>query len=188
MKLICPGCGAIASAESWTNDANCRETLLIISRLPSPLPKSTLGYISLFRPGKQSLTWKKALRLVQELEELAGKGYVHVQGRVDRNCSAAIWSRAMEQMVEQRAGLKLPMPNHNYLAKVAYDLADTADCQHEKKKQSAAQQHRPQPDRSVADPACDPFERARREWDAKHGTPAATLDLSNISNVIKGME
>ncbi len=55
MKLICPSCAAVASAESWVNDANCRETMLVISRLPSPLPKAILGYLSLFRPGQQSL-------------------------------------------------------------------------------------------------------------------------------------
>jgi hypothetical protein len=188
MKLICPGCGAIASAECWMNDANCRETLLIVSRLPAPLPKTTLAYISLFRPGKQSLSWKKALRLVGGIEELTGKGFVHVQGRVDRNCPARIWAQAMEQMVERRIGLTLPLPNHTYLCKVAYDLADSADYQHEKKQHSEAQQRRPRVDRSVADPALDPMEKARREWDAKHGAPSATIDLSKVGSLIKGMD
>jgi hypothetical protein len=188
MKLICPACGAIASAESWMNDANCRETLLIISRLPSPLPKATLGYVGLFRPGRQALSWKKALRLVGEIEALTGNGYIHVAGRVDRNCPARIWAQAMEQMVERRTGLTLPMPNHNYLCKIAYDLADQADCQHEKKQHVAAQQKRPRPDRSVADPLLDPMEKARREWDEKHGAPSGAIDLNSLKSIIKGMD
>ncbi len=188
MKLICPGCGAIASAESWMNDADCRETLFIVAKLPSPLPKALLGYLSLFRPGTRALSWKKALRLAKEVEELTGKGFVSLQGRIDRNCSATIWSRAMEQMIEQRAGLSLPMPNHNYLRKVAYDLADQADYQGEKKQHITAKNKAPRPDRSVADPALDPMEKARREWDAKHGAPSAVLDLSSLKNVIKGMD
>jgi hypothetical protein len=171
------------------NDADCRETLAIVAKLPAPLSKSLIGYLSLFRPGTRALSWKKALRLVKELDELTGKGFVSLQGRVDRNCPATIWARAMEQMIEQRAGLSLPMPNHNYLRKVAYDMADQADYQGEKKQHTAAQQHRrPQPDRSVADPALDPMEKARREWDAKHGAPTADIDLNSLQSLIKGME
>lgn len=191
MKLICPGCGAIASAESWSNDADCREMLLVIAMLPSPLPKTTLGYLSLFRPGTRALGWKKALRLAREIDQLTGKGFVSVQGRVDRNCAAAIWARAMEQMVEQRTSLSLPMSNHNYLKKVAYDLAEQAEYQGEKNQQTTAANRTRTPviDRSVADPACDPMEKARREWDAKHGAPSAdTIHLNSISTLIKGME
>ena len=138
MKLICPSCGATASAESWINDANCRETLLVISRLASPLPKATLGYISLFRPGQQALTWKKALRLAQEIESLTGKGYVHVQGKVDRPCPPRIWAQAMEQMVERRNSLSLPLPKgHVYLCKVAWDLADQTDAAAEQQSRTA---------------------------------------------------
>jgi hypothetical protein len=133
MKLVCPSCGATASADSWINDATCRETLAVISRLPSPLPKTCLGYLSLFRPGKNALGWKKALRLALEIEQLAKCGYVSVQGRVDKNCTAGIWAQAMEAMLDQRTGLKLPMPNHRYLEKVAHDLADQADYLQEKK-------------------------------------------------------
>ncbi|GAB6191130.1 hypothetical protein [Desulfocastanea catecholica] len=189
MKLICPACGAIASAESWMNDAHCRETLLVISRLPAPLPKSTLGYLSLFRPGKQALSWKKVLRLVGEIETLTAKSYVHVAGRVDRNCPARIWAQAMEQMVERRTGLTLPMPNHNYLTKIAYDMADQADYQGEKKQNMAARQHvAPVPDRSEADPLLDPMEKARREWDERHGAPSAAPDFNSLKNLIKGMD
>lgn len=133
MKLVCPSCGATGSADSWINDATCRETLAVISRLPSPLPKTCLGYLSLFRPGKNALGWKKALRLAFEIEQLAKCGYVSVQGRVDRNCTAGIWAQAMEQMLDQRNGLSLPMANHRYLKKVAHDLADQADYLQEKK-------------------------------------------------------
>lgn len=194
MKLICPACGAIASAESWMNDTDCREALLVISRLPSPLPKSVLGYLSLFRPGAKALSWKKVLRLTQEIEELTGKGYVKVQGCVDRNCPASIWARAMEQMVEQRAGMTKSMSNHNYLRKVAYDLADKADYLGEKKQYvaAAARTRTPAPEyqrhEAPADPRLDPMEKARREWDEKHGAPSENINLNGLKNIIKGMD
>lgn len=185
MKLICPACGAIASAESWNNDANCRETLLVISRLTAPLPKAALGYLSLFRPGKQSLTWKKALRLALEIEELTGKGYVHVQGRIDRDCPARIWAQAMEQMVERRTGLSLPLADgHVYLCKVAWDLATETTRQTETKTEAAKTYTRTRP----ADASLDPLEKARRDWDAKHGDAADTIRLNSIPTIIKGMD
>lgn len=186
MKLICPSCGAVASADGWINDANAREAMLVISRLPAPLPKAALGYISLFRPGKQSLTWKKALRLALEIEELTGKGYVHVQGRVDRDCPARIWAQAMEQMVERRDGLTLPLPNHIYLCKVAYDLATETTRQAETRTETAKTHSRTRP--PAESTALDPLEKARREWDAKHGDAADTIHLNSIPTIIKGMD
>ena len=184
MKLICPSCGAVASADGWINDANCRETLLVISRLPAPLPKAALGYLSLFRPGTQSLTWKKALRLALEVEELTGKGFVHVQGRVDRDCPSRIWAQAMEQMVERREGLTLPLPNHIYLSKVAYDLATETTRQAETKTEAAKTYTRTRP----ADASLDPLEKARRDWDARNAGQADTVNLNSIPTIIKGME
>jgi hypothetical protein len=134
MKLICPACGAIASAEAWSNDGTCREALALIAGLPSPLPKAVLAYISLFRPGKTGLTWKKALRLSQEINALTACGYVSAPGKVDRPCPARIWAQAMEQMVEKRGALSLPLKNHNYLRQVAWQLADQEDAKAEQSK------------------------------------------------------
>lgn len=184
MKMICPACGAIASAEAWLNDTNCRETLLVISRLPAPLPKAALGYLSLFRPGKQALSWKKALRLVLEIEEFAAKGFVHVQGRIDRDCPARIWAQAMEQMVERRTGLTLPLPNHTYLSKVAYDLAEQTSRRTETNKDAAITYARTRP----ADISLDPLEKARQKWDAEHGPAAETAGLSSIPTLMKRMD
>ncbi|BDD85958.1 hypothetical protein [Desulfofustis limnaeus] len=159
MKLICPSCGAIASAETWMNDAVCRDVLAAIAALPTPLPKIALGYLGLFRPGERGLSWQKAQRIVGELAALVAAGYVSVQGKVDRDCSPAIWARAMEQMIEQRDRLTRPMKNHNYLRKIAWELANEADRGREAKaRQSPA---RP-PLRTY-----DPLEKARREYDEK---------------------
>lgn len=131
MKLVCPSCGAIASAESWMNDELSRETLASIASLQAPLPKAVLGYLSLFRPGQNGLTWKKALRLVEEINKLTAVGYVGIHGRVDRDCPAMIWAQAMEQMSERRNLLTLPLKNHNYLRQVAWQLADQEDARSE---------------------------------------------------------
>ncbi len=134
MKLVCPSCGAIASADAWLNDTECRAMLAEVVKLPAPLPPSVICYISLFRSEKRALGWKKALRLVREIKELTATGYVRFKGMSDRDCSPAIWAKAMDIMVEQRHNLTLPMPNHNYLRKVALDLAADAAKQAENNK------------------------------------------------------
>ncbi|MBV5329996.1 MAG: hypothetical protein JZU65_20615, partial [Chlorobium sp.] len=63
MILTCPSCGGTASACAWENDIAAREALQAIVGLPSPVISSTLGYLSLFRPDKRTLTWKKAKTL-----------------------------------------------------------------------------------------------------------------------------
>lgn len=143
MKLICPSCGAIASADSWMNDELCREALAKIAALPAPLPKAALGYLGLFRPGQNGLTWKKALRLADEISQIAAKGHVHVRGKIDRDCPPRIWAQAMEQMVERRNFLSLPLPNgHVYLCKVAWDLADQEAAKNERSTYQVAQNRR----------------------------------------------
>jgi hypothetical protein len=159
MKLICPTCGAIASAETWLNDAVCRDVLAAIAALPAPLPKAALGYLGLFRPAERGLSWPKAQRIVGELVTLIGAGWVSSPGKVDRTCSPAVWARAMEQMVEQRVRLTLPMKSHNYLRTVAWELADEVD-----RRQEAAIRKGP-PRQAVK--TYDPLEKARREFDEK---------------------
>jgi hypothetical protein len=85
----------------------------------------------LFRPEKQSLRWQKAGKIVSELAKLAQTGFVQVQGKVARPCPPRIWAAAMEQMVERRDAIRRPLPNHNYLKQVAWQLADEADAQGE---------------------------------------------------------
>jgi len=131
MKLVCPSCGLTASAEAWINDAVARDLLLAVAILPAPLPKATLPYLGLFRPDKRSLSWAKAGKIVAELAMLAAAGHIQVQGKVARPCPPRILATAMEQMVERRDSIRRPLPNHNYLKQVAWQLADEADAQGE---------------------------------------------------------
>lgn len=123
MKLICPACGCTASADAWANDPIARDTILAIASLPAPLHLSTLRYISLFRPGKSALSWKKALKLVGEVDALAKAGYVSIQGQVDKDCPARIWAEAMDSMADRQGTIKRPLKSHSYLRQVAHGLA-----------------------------------------------------------------
>ncbi|MHB8808943.1 MAG: hypothetical protein ACYC9M_02875 [Desulfobulbaceae bacterium] len=134
MRLICPGCGLTASAEAWLNDVYARDLLLVVARLPQPLPEACLPYLGLFRPESKALSWKKAKNIVTALAQLVGSGHVQVQGKPSRPCPPRIWAEAMGQMVERRDRITRPMPNHNYLRQVAWQLADEADANGEKQR------------------------------------------------------
>ncbi len=131
MKLICPSCGAVAGADAWANDAIARELMRDLTSLPAPVPKVVLGYLSLFRPGRRALSWKRAARLTRELAALVAAGHVQVQGKVARPATAAMWAAGMEQMTDRRDALTLPLKNHNYLRQVVWQLADDADRRNE---------------------------------------------------------
>ncbi|MFZ5760967.1 MAG: hypothetical protein ACOY32_15225 [Thermodesulfobacteriota bacterium] len=133
MKMTCQACGATNSAETMTSDEACRKTLAVCCRMPGPLPMVILNYLSLFRPEKSSLTWGKALRLAQELEQLVGKGHVQIERKPARPCQPRIWAMAIEEMLERRSRLTRPLKNHNYLRDVAYTIADREDAAIEKK-------------------------------------------------------
>lgn len=140
MKLVCPSCGLTASVEAWINDAAARDVLLAVATLPYPLPKVTLPYLGLFRPDKRALSWDKAGKIVAELTKQTAPGHVQVQGKVARPCPPRIWAAAMEQMVERRDAIRRPLPNHNYLKQVAWQLADEEDAsgENDRRKQEAS--------------------------------------------------
>jgi len=120
MRLVCPSCGAIASAEAWTNDPAIRYFIEALVQLPPPVLRRALPYLGLFRQGMKALPWRRALVLVRSLNDLVEAGAVHWQGGETRPCDAETWGRAMEATVASGPkGLK----NHNYLRHVAWELA-----------------------------------------------------------------
>lgn len=142
MKLTCPACGAVASAEAWENDMDARRAMQAIVGLPREVGIECFGYLSLFRPSQRALGWKAALRLVQELDALVASGHVQVQGKPARPAPAIVWAQAMRQMAAQRDSISRPMRNHNYLRQIVWQLADQADArrerQHEQDERSGA--------------------------------------------------
>ncbi len=133
MRLICPACGAMCSADAMNNDADCRATIAALVRLPDPLPASALAYLALFRSDARALSWKKASKLVAELAALVAAGHVQVDKRAARPCPPYLWARAIENM-QASTTITRPLPNHNYLRQVAYGLADQADAAGEKER------------------------------------------------------
>jgi hypothetical protein len=120
MNLVCPSCGATASAEAWMNDTAIRYTFEALVQLPSPVLRQSLSYLGLFRQGTKALPWRRALTIARSLKELVEMKTVHWQGGETRPCTAEIWGKALEAtLASGPKGLK----NHNYLRHVAWEMA-----------------------------------------------------------------
>lgn len=173
MILICPSCGAAHSAEGWENDATARQALQASTKLPASVNSVLLAYLGLFRPEKQALRWSKSLKMINELSAMIAQGHIQIQGKVARPCPPHLWAQAMEQMVERRPQLSLPLKNHNYLRQIAWQLADQADAgrertQHQQVLNGNAQAHRDvQP--QVQAPVDDGLGQLERQYLAKYG-------------------
>lgn len=167
MRLICPSCGAIASAEAWRNDITIRNFLETVVALPSPIQTRTLHYLGLFRQGAKALPWRRALALAKSLRDLTIQEQIHWQGGETRPVTAEIWGRAMEATIASSPkGLK----NHNYMRKCAYDLAEElaakaeADRETSRRKRSQEIHEEPKPMSETARQAVDDL---KRKWGQK---------------------
>jgi len=144
--MVCPACGAVASAEAWRNDAIQREIQALSIQLPKPVQEFLVHYLALFRPPGRALSWPRVRRVVAELAALVHEGKVTWERRPPRRCPPEIWARAMAEMIERKGGFKAHFTNHNYLRKIAYDLADRADAEAEARRRRAEAEHRrPEP-------------------------------------------
>lgn len=126
MRLICPSCGAIHSAESWMNDSLTRQCLIIVAGLPWEVSRRCLSYLALFRPVTRGLAWSKALRLLSELQDLVRAPQIQWERKAARPNSVTAWGLAMERMIE-KPPKRLPVTSHGYLRSVAYEIADDMD-------------------------------------------------------------
>lgn len=155
MKLICPSCGAVHSAEGWVSGADARQCMAVIARMPLEVSKQALPYIALFRPrvpesekNYRGLIWSRALRLLKELEDLLADAHIGWQGRPARPNSQRAWAMAMEQVI-QRPPRRLPLSSHGYLRRIAYDIADEMDRKEEVRHNQAERSGRVRKTRSA---------------------------------------
>ncbi len=147
MKLTCPSCGAVHSAEAWGNDAQARQCLKTVAEMPREVSARALAYLALFRPQSgRGLSWSKALRLLSSLQDLVARPYVQWDRKPARPNSARAWGQAMEQIIGHPPR-RLPLKNHNYLRAIAWEFADQMDRDTERRKIEAERTGRLMADR-----------------------------------------
>ncbi|MDY0019846.1 MAG: hypothetical protein RBT47_07585 [Anaerolineae bacterium] len=121
MKLICPICGGIASAEAWENDPAARSCLELAVKLPAIVQPYVLQYLGLFRKSaRQGLAWSRALRIMRGLVDLVDAGSVQWEGGETRPASPPVWAAALQATLKR--GPK-GLDNHNYLRRTCWEMA-----------------------------------------------------------------
>lgn len=140
MQLCCPVCGTEFPIEAGWAEADGKRLAALLAGFDPAVGRAAVGYLRLFKPAKTALRAAKALRLVDELGALVASGRVcrDERGGVERPAKPAHWAAGMEQMVERRAGLSLPLDSHNYLRAVVFGIADFADAAAERAREDAA--------------------------------------------------
>jgi len=139
LKLVCPACGAHASAEAWENDTEARRALDVARGLP----KGALAYVGMFRkPGGGGVRWTTARKRLQELVRMVNSGWIQVDKNPARQASVSVWKEAIARMLDNPPR-RLPLKNHRYLMQVVYDIADSSDREAEVTRNRAERQGNP---------------------------------------------
>lgn len=113
-----------------------RQSMQTKNGLPPEVGKVSLAYLALFRPPQRALSWRKSLKILNDLAALIAPGHIQIQGKPARPCPPVLWAMAMEQMAG-RTDLQRPMKNHNYLRQIVWQLADQADAGREQAQRRA---------------------------------------------------
>lgn len=142
MRLTCPCCGATLSLEALLNDTAARQAVATALSLPADLGPRLLRYLGLFRPAQRSLTWERAAHLLNELHALIEAGEIRRHGRLWR-VSPADWASALDDMLERRPSLALPLKSHGYLLEILAGLANQTEARHEQQREEDRRQPRP---------------------------------------------
>lgn len=137
MHLTCPSCSTEFPIEAGFADADGKRLAALFADMEPVLGRAVLGYLRLFKPYKTGLRTARAIKLVQQLLDLVNAGTVCRDERsgVRRPATPAIWATAVEQMLQQRDKLTLPLDNHNYLRAIAFGLAESADADAERQRE-----------------------------------------------------
>lgn len=148
MKIVCPCCQTDFPLEAGINDVDARAAVQRALTL-TPIGKALLGYVQLFKPEKRSLSWAKAVKILDQLIPMILDGKIEYKGRVWA-APQSHWENAIQQMLDTRETLRLPLDKHNYLFAIISGYADKSEkkqeAQTEARKQGGlSQRHREQP-------------------------------------------
>ncbi len=117
MRLTCMACGAHGSLELFTADPDARRLAELVAKLPADVGPVAVRYLGLFRPLKRGLTWDRAVKIAAEIVAMVEAGAVEMRGR-RYPASASSFANAMQQMLDHRERLELPMTSHGYLIRI----------------------------------------------------------------------
>lgn len=185
MHVTCPTCSDAFPIAAGFLEADGKRFGMLLAGMEPALGRATVDYLALFTPAKQKLRLSRAVKIVGALDAFVREGTVCRDERqgVRRAAAVAHWVAGIEQMLEQRARLTLPLTNHHYLRSVVFGIADQAAASDEQKREHSARTGQGRSGTGVSPPSTpeDPMTRDLRwldqqrdygqltdeEWDAK---------------------
>lgn len=141
MRLTCPCCGSINSIEALLTDAAARQAVAAALELPAGLGERLLRYLGLFRPQGRALAWDRAARLLEELRAAIDAGCIERNGQT-WSAPLDYWRLALDQMLDSRPTLALPLKSHGYLYEIIAGMARKAGEQRAAREEVAAERAR----------------------------------------------
>ena len=141
--VACPCCNVQLPLEAWIAHQGAREAFLALAGLhPSMrLPYTTMRYVGLFGPRKQTMRWDRIADLFREVKELIGSGRVAWKAQ-DLPAPLDYWLNGMETLLA-KDDLRRPLTNHNYLKAVVAGMSEQASAAIEQKRISGGRGETP---------------------------------------------
>jgi hypothetical protein len=138
VQVTCPSCSCEFPVEAGYADADGKRLAALFAEMEPALGRAVLAYLRLFKPAKNALRMSRAIKIVQQLLDLVNAGSVCRDERngVRRPASPTTWTAGIEQMLQIRANLVLPIESHNYLRAIVFGIADSADAHAERRKEA----------------------------------------------------
>lgn len=131
MRVCCPVCDTDFPIEAGFAEADGKRLAAILAGVDATLGRTLVGYLRLWKPAKTQLRIAKAVKVAQEVIDLAEAGEVRRNG-LARPASSVMWAAGIEQMLGNRDKLRLPLTTHGYLVEVVFGMADRLDAAQER--------------------------------------------------------
>lgn len=130
MKLSCPACGSLSSLDALLGNEGAREAVMAALAMPAPLGKLMVQYLALFRPAQRQLSFDRVANLLNELLPLIAAAKIERNGRI-WSAPQDYWKQAIEEMLNKRDKLTLPLKNHGYLLTIIESYSNKAEARKE---------------------------------------------------------
>lgn len=136
----CPSCGFAGEIEAFFIEPEAKRAIARVAALDPAIGKVIGPYLRLFGTGKRGVQLRRAVKLIDDLVALVETGEVcrDERGGVRRAAPTAMWASGIEQMTSTPPSGSLQ--NHHYLRAIVFGIADQADAQAERKKESEVRQ------------------------------------------------
>ncbi len=130
MKLSCPACGSLSSLDALLGNEGAREAVMAALAMPAPLGKLMVQYLALFRPAQRQLSFDRVANLLNELLPMIESARIERDGRT-WIAPHDYWKQAIEEMLNKRDALRLPLKNHGYLFAIIAGYGSKAEARKE---------------------------------------------------------